>query len=48
MKKLSFKQKLTELYEGDSKNSHNFRYGILIADIITILFLIVSTFYIYS
>jgi voltage-gated potassium channel len=45
MNKTSLKQKITELYEGDTKHAHSFRYGILIADILTILFLIISTFF---
>jgi voltage-gated potassium channel len=41
----TLKQKVSNLYEGDSKLSHKFRYGLLIADITTILFLITSTFF---
>jgi voltage-gated potassium channel len=39
------KEKITELYEGDSARSHKFRYLLLTIDIVTIIFLIVSTFF---
>lgn len=39
------KNRITELYEGDSSSSHNFRYLILGIDLVTILFLVVSTFF---
>jgi voltage-gated potassium channel len=35
---------LRELYEGDSPEAHRFRYGLLIFDLATILFIIVSSF----
>lgn len=37
--------RLRELYEGDSKEAARFRYGLLAIDSITILFLIISTFF---
>jgi voltage-gated potassium channel len=39
------KARIFELYEGDSDAAHRFRYGLLGIDILTILFLVVSTFY---
>ena len=39
------KNRITELYEGDSSSAHNFRYLILGIDLVTILFLVVSTFF---
>ncbi len=39
------KQMVTDLYEGDSVSAHRFRYALLIIDIITILFLVISTFF---
>ncbi len=41
----TLKQKITELYEGDSATSHRFRYTLLVLDVVTILFLIGSTFF---
>lgn len=41
----SLKTKIESLYEGDSREAHNFRYTLLIIDAITILFLIISTFF---
>ncbi|MFC5556974.1 potassium channel family protein [Methylobacterium iners] len=35
---------LTELYEGDSPRAHRFRYGLLVFDIATIVFIVVSSF----
>jgi voltage-gated potassium channel len=45
MHSLTLKEKITELYEGDSAASHHFRYVLLALDFVTILFLIVSTFF---
>jgi voltage-gated potassium channel len=45
MHSLALKQKITELYEGDSATSHRFRYALLVFDVVTILFLIGSTFF---
>ncbi len=39
------KQKITDLYEGDSQTAHRFRYTLLVLDVVTILFLIGSTFF---
>lgn len=38
------KTRLRELYEGDSPEAHRFRYGLLIFDLATIFFIIVSSF----
>ncbi len=43
MKKL--KARLYELYDGDSDAAHRFRYFLLAADIFTVFYLAVSTFY---
>jgi voltage-gated potassium channel len=40
----SLRQRVTELYEGDESASHRFRYGLLIFDLVTIVFVIVSSF----
>ena len=40
----TFRQRLTELYEGHSDRAHRFRYGLLIFDIVTIAFVIVTSF----
>lgn len=39
------KAKLRELYEGDTQAAHEFRYGLLALDILTIVYLITSTFF---
>lgn len=41
----TLKEKITELYEGNSVAAHQFRYFLLIADITIILFLVISSFY---
>lgn len=41
----SFKAKLRDLYEGTSERSDRFRYAILLIDMVTIAFLIGSTFF---
>lgn len=41
----TLKQKITDLYEGDSPTAHRFRYTLLALDVVTILFLIGSTFF---
>jgi voltage-gated potassium channel len=41
----ALKQKITDLYEGDSQTAHRFRYALLALDVVTILFLIGSTFF---
>ncbi|MBM6596738.1 potassium channel family protein [Microvirga pudoricolor] len=35
---------LRHLYEGDSPEAHRFRYGIVVFDIVTVLFIIVTSF----
>lgn len=35
---------LRELYEGDSARAHRFRYGLLVFDIVTILFVVATSF----
>jgi voltage-gated potassium channel len=39
-----FSKTLNELYEGDTDRAHRFRYGILIFDLITICFVIATSF----
>jgi voltage-gated potassium channel len=41
----TLKQEITDLYEGDSQTAHRFRYALLALDVVTILFLIGSTFF---
>lgn len=41
----ALKQKIADLYEGDSQTAHRFRYALLVLDVVTILFLIGSTFF---
>jgi voltage-gated potassium channel len=45
MRSSALKEKITDLYEGDSIAAHRFRYVLLGCDIVTILFLIVATFF---
>jgi voltage-gated potassium channel len=40
----AFKDYLRRLYEGDSRSAHRFRYGLLAFDLVTIAFLVVSSF----
>jgi voltage-gated potassium channel len=37
-------RKIRELYEGDTVEAHNFRYGLLVFDVVTILFIVVTSF----
>lgn len=39
------KQSLNDLYEGESRRAHRFRYGLLLVDLVTIAFLVISTFF---
>jgi voltage-gated potassium channel len=39
------RERLHDLYEGDSPTAHRFRYGLLAFDVFTILFLIISSFF---
>jgi voltage-gated potassium channel len=41
---MRLKDKLRALYEGDSQKAHNFRYALLVFDITTIMFIIVTSF----
>lgn len=41
---MAFRDTLEYYYEGDSKAAHSFRYGLLAFDLVTIVFLIVSSF----
>jgi voltage-gated potassium channel len=41
---MGLKDRLAELYDGDSAEAHRFRYGLLIFDFITISFIILSSF----
>lgn len=45
MLRSGLKKKIANLYEGDSPGSHRFRYALLVVDVLTILFLIASTFF---
>ena len=38
------RERITALYEGDSEAAHRFRYGLLVFDVVTITFLITSSF----
>lgn len=38
------KAQITELYEGDTKRAVRFRYGLLVFDVATVLFLVISSF----
>lgn len=38
------RQRITELYDGDTPAAHKFRYGLLVFDLVTIAFVIVSSF----
>jgi voltage-gated potassium channel len=40
----SLRARLKELYDGDSEAAHRFRYGLLIFDLLTIGFIVVSSF----
>lgn len=41
----ALKEKITDLYEGNSATSHKFRYFLLGADLTIILFLVISSFF---
>ncbi|MBX9458356.1 MAG: potassium channel family protein [Rhizobium sp.] len=45
MEELRLKARIAALYEGKSETAERFRYGLLLADITTVLFLVVVTFY---
>lgn len=36
--------KLRDLYEGDTEEAHRFRYGLLVFDLVTVLFIVVTSF----
>src|SRR3954467_15915875 len=36
--------KLRDLYEGDTPEAHRFRYGLLAFDLVTVLFIVVTSF----
>ncbi|WP_373503312.1 potassium channel family protein [Aestuariivirga sp.] len=38
------KERLEDLYEGDTQAGHRFRYGLLIFDVVTITFIVASSF----
>lgn len=40
----SLRERLRELYEGNSDRAHRFRYGLLAFDLITLLFIVLSSF----
>lgn len=39
-----WRDRLRALYEGNSPNSHRFRYGLLLFDLLTVLFVVVTSF----
>lgn len=41
---MALKATLEDYYEGDSAAAHRFRYGLLVFDLVTIIFLVVSSF----
>jgi voltage-gated potassium channel len=41
---MTLRESLRELYEGESLRAHRFRYGLLVFDVLTILFLVFSSF----
>ncbi len=41
----TLKQKIHELYEGDTALAHKFRYTLLALDLVAVLYLVASTFY---
>ena len=41
---MHLRDKLKALYEGDSQEAHRFRYGLLVFDITTVIFIVVSSF----
>jgi voltage-gated potassium channel len=41
---MRLKDRLTALYEGDSQDAHNFRYALLVFDLMTIAFIVVTSF----
>ncbi|MFT6426571.1 MAG: voltage-gated potassium channel [Celeribacter sp.] len=43
-----FSKTLNELYEGDTDRAHRFRYSILAFDLITICFVIVTSFFVHT
>jgi voltage-gated potassium channel len=45
MGELRIKARVAALYDGNSPSAHRFRYFLLFADLATILFLVVTTFY---
>ena len=40
----SFRQRLKSLYDGDSKEAHRFRLGLLIFDLVTLAFIVATSF----
>lgn len=42
---MTFRQRVQNLYEGDSERSDRFRYGLLAFDALTVLFIVVSSFF---
>ncbi|GJD29255.1 hypothetical protein PMNALOAF_0487 [Methylobacterium adhaesivum] len=40
----ALKHRLRDLYEGETDRAHRFRYGLLVFDVATILFIVVSSF----
>ena len=40
----SLRKRLKSLYEGTSYESHQFRYGLLLFDIVTLIFIVITSF----
>lgn len=40
----SLRDRLKDLYEGNSRNAHRFRYGLLAFDLVTVVFVVVTSF----
>ncbi len=45
MEELRLRGRIAAFYEGKSETAERFRYGLLIADVVTVLFLVVATYY---
>jgi voltage-gated potassium channel len=39
-----FRKRLKSLYEGNSRDAHRFRYGLLVFDIVTLIFIVATSF----
>jgi voltage-gated potassium channel len=41
---VNLRERLSELYEADTRRGHRFRYGLLIFDLTTVLFIVTTSF----